>query len=166
MTKPKRVALYARVSTDGQTVSNQLEELREVAERHGWEVVQEFTDKGISGAKGREDRPQFNAMWKGIIRKDFDLIATWSIDRLGRSLLDLLHFLKDVHPKGLGLYFHKQGLDTTTPSGKMQFQLLGAFAEYERAMIQERVRAGLQRAKREGKRLGRPMVNGEKEAEV
>ncbi|SPP65222.1 recombinase family protein [Nitrospira lenta] len=152
----KRVALYARVSTDGQTTENQLRELRETAKRHGWEITGEFIDRGISGAKGKEGRPQFNALHTAIARKECDLVAAWSVDRLGRSLKDLVDFLGQVHAKGIGLYLHQQGLDTTTPAGKALFGMMGVFAEFERAMIQERVKAGLSRAKANGTRLGRP----------
>jgi DNA invertase Pin-like site-specific DNA recombinase len=158
MPKMKKVALYSRVSTDNQTTENQLLELREVAARNGWVVVQEFTDQGISGAKGRDQRPAFDALIKAAMRKEFDLIASWSVDRLGRSLQDLVAFLSDIHAKQVDLYLHQQGMDTSTPSGKALFQMMGVFAEFERAMIQERVKAGLQRAKAQGKRLGRPTV--------
>jgi len=154
----KKVALYSRVSTDSQTTENQLLELREVAVRNGWVVVQEFTDQGISGAKGRDQRPSFDALIKAAMRKEFDLIASWSVDRLGRSLQDLVAFLSDIHAKQVDLYLHQQGMDTSTPSGKALFQMMGVFAEFERAMIQERVKAGLQRAKAQGKRLGRPTM--------
>ncbi|HEY9745019.1 MAG TPA: recombinase family protein [Oculatellaceae cyanobacterium] len=156
--KPKRVALYVRVSTDGQTVENQLMELHAIARRMGWEVVHIFKDEGISGAKGRDKRPGFNALNKAVIRKDIDLVAAWSVDRLGRSLQDLVGFLSELHAKDIGLYLHQQGLDTTTPGGKAMFQMMGVFAEFERALIQERVKAGLERAKTQGKPLGRPRV--------
>jgi DNA invertase Pin-like site-specific DNA recombinase len=152
----KRVALYLRVSTSGQTVANQRRELEAVAERHGWNVVAEFKDEGISGSKGRDQRPGFNRLCQGVNRRDFDMIAAWSVDRLGRSLQDLVSFLADLHSKRVDLYLHQQGLDTSTPSGRAMFQMMGVFAEFERAMIQERVRAGLARARAEGKRLGRP----------
>jgi DNA invertase Pin-like site-specific DNA recombinase len=158
MSSIKKVALYSRVSTDSQTTENQLLELREVAARNGWVVVQEYTDQGISGAKGRDQRPAFDALIKAAMRKEFDLIASWSVDRLGRSLQDLVAFLSDIHAKQVDLYLHQQGMDTSTPSGKALFQMMGVFAEFERAMIQERVKAGLQRAKAQGKRLGRPTM--------
>ena len=162
-TPPQRVALYARVSTDGQTCDNQLQALREAAVRSGWEVVAEFVDHAVSGAKGRQERPQFDAMLKAATRREFDLVAAWSVDRLGRSLQDLIGFLSELHALGVGLFLHQQGIDTTTPAGKAMFQMMGVFAEFERAMIQERVRAGLARAKADGKRLGRPKVGNEKE---
>lgn len=152
----KRVALYGRVSTDKtQTVENQLRELQAVAIRLGWTVVAVYTDEGISGAKGRDKRPGLDALLKGVSRREFDLIATWSVCRLGRSLPDLVNFLGDVQAKGVDLYLHVQGLDTSTPSGRMLFQMLGVFAEFERAMIRDRVVAGLNRV-RGTKRLGRP----------
>ena len=155
----KRVALYARVSTDAQTTENQLVELRAVAARAGWEVVAEYVDKGISGSKGRDGRPQFDLLLKAASRREFDMISSWSVDRLGRSLQHLISFLGDIHAKGVGLYLHQQALDTSTPSGKALFQMCGVFAEFERAMIQERVKAGLQRAVKDGKTLGRPQVS-------
>ena len=162
----KRVALYARVSTDGQSVENQLRELEAVAVKEGWEVAARFVDKGISGSKGREGRPAFDMLNKGIVRREFDLVAAWSVDRLGRSLQDLVAFLNELHSKHTNLYLHKQGIDTTTPAGKLLFQMLGVFAEFERSMIVERVKAGLKRAKAEGKTLGRPRVSLAIEAKV
>lgn len=161
-----RVALYARVSTDRQTTENQLQELRAVGERLGWEIVGEYIDQGISGAKGRDQRPAFDKLLKGAMRKEFDLIAAWSVDRLGRSLQDLVGFLGEIHSKGVNLYLHQQGLDTTTPAGKAMFQMMGVFAEFERAMIQERVKSGLARAKADGKTLGRPKVDQGTELKV
>ena len=166
MQASKRVAIYARVSTDGQTTENQTCELRAVAERHGWTVVAEYVDHGISGAKGRDKRPQFDALLKGVARKEFDVIAAWSVDRLGRSLVDLLGFLGDVQAKAVDLYLHQQAVDTSTPGGKALFQMMGVFAEFERAMIRERVNAGLARAKAKGKVLGRPKVAPETEERI
>src|SRR5215510_143051 len=157
MSQPKRVAIYLRVSTDGQTVENQKRELEVVATRHGWEVAGVFSDHGISGAK--EKRPALTRLVQGIARKDFDVVAAWSVDRLGRSLQHLLGFLGELRAKGVDLYLHQQGIDTSTPAGKDLFQMLGVFAEFERAMIVERVHAGLRRAKAQGKTLGRPRVD-------
>jgi DNA invertase Pin-like site-specific DNA recombinase len=159
MHKPKRVALYARVSTDGQTTENQLRELRATVERHGWVVVGEYVDHGISGAKGRRDRPQFDALLRAVARRQFDAVAAWSVDRLGRSLQDLVAFLSDLQAKRVDLYLHQQSLDTSTPSGKAMFGMLGVFAEFERSIIQERIQAGLARARAKGITLGRPMLN-------
>ncbi len=152
----KRIAIYARVSTDGQTVENQLRELKAVAKRNKWKVVETFTDNGISGAKGRDQRPAFDALCKGIARKDFDMVAAWSVDRLGRSLQHLVGFLGELHAKDVDLDLHQHGVDTSTPAGRAMFQMLGVFAEFERAMIQGRIKAGLSRAKSAGTRLGRP----------
>jgi DNA invertase Pin-like site-specific DNA recombinase len=158
MAKGKRVAIYLRVSTDGQTVENQRRELKAAAKRHGWQVVETFADEGISGAKGRDKRPGLDKLLLGVARRDFDLVAAWSVDRLGRSLQHLIGILGEVHAKGVGLYLHQQGLDTTTPAGEAMFQMLGVFAQFERAMIRERVNAGLARARAQGKTLGRPRV--------
>jgi len=166
MRKAKRVAVYARVSTDSQTTENQLRQLRAVAERHGWIVVDEYIDHGISGAKGRDKRPKFDALLKGVARRDFDMIAAWSVDRLGRSLQDLVAFLLELQSKHVDLYLHQQALDTSTPMGKAMFQLCGVFAELERSIIQERVKAGLERAKAKGKKLGRPRTDPEVEERI
>src|SRR5215471_1366523 len=153
--KPRRVAIYARVSTGSQSVQNQLRELRQIAERHGWIVAAEFTDAGISGAKGRDRRPGLDKMLVTVARREVDMSAACSVDRLVRSLRDLLGFLGELNAKGVDLYLHQQGLDTSTPAGMALFQMMGVFAEFERAMIRERVRAGLERARAQGKKLGR-----------
>ena len=163
---PKRVALYLRVSTAEQTVENQQRELEAVATRHGWDVAATFTDAGISGTKGRDKRPGYDKLCRGIARREFDMVAAWSVDRLGRSLQDLVAFLGELHAKGVDLYLHQQGIDTSTPAGKAMFQMMGVFAEFERAMIVERVKAGLSRARSQGKRLGRPSIPAEKESVV
>jgi len=155
--RPHRVALYARVSTDKQSTENQLRELREAAARLGWQVVHEFVDRGISGAKGPKDRPQLAALLRGVSRKDFDVVAAWSVDRLGRSLIDLVGLLQELHSTGVDLYLHQQGVNTTTPAGRALFGMMGVFAEFERGMIQERVRAGLARAKAKGTKSGNPI---------
>lgn len=154
----KRAAIYIRVSTDGQTVENQRLELEQAAERAGWEIVGIYDDNGVSGAKTREQREAFNRLCKDATRRQFDVVMSWSVDRLGRSLQDLVGFLSELHAVGVDLYLHQQGIDTTTPAGKAMFQMMGVFAEFERSMIQERVKAGLNRAKAQGKVLGRPKV--------
>jgi DNA invertase Pin-like site-specific DNA recombinase len=164
--EPLRVALYGRVSTDGQTVDNQVRELEEVAKRSGWTITNRYLDNGISGAKGRKERPQFNALLDAVNRRQVDLVAAWSVDRLGRSLQDLVGFLGELQAKGVNLYLHKQALDTTTPSGRAMFQLLGVFAEFERAIIVERVKAGLARARAKGRIGGRPQVSDTIEAKI
>ncbi len=135
--------------------------LRTVAKRAGWQVVGEYKDEGFSGAKGREQRPALDAILKGAARREFDQVAVWSVDKLGRSLQDLIGTLRELHDVGCDLYLHTQGLDTRTSAGKAMFQMMGVFAVFERAMIQERIHAGLARARAEGKRLGRPRVEGD-----
>ena len=157
MTKlTKRVALYARVSTENQTTDNQLIELRVAAGRMGWMIVEEFVDHAISGGKGRDQRPAFDKLLKGATRRDFDMVAAWSVDRLGRSLKDLVNFLGDIDAVGVGLYLHKQGLNTETPTGRLMFQMIGMFAEFEKAMIKERVISGIARSKVSGTKSGKP----------
>jgi DNA invertase Pin-like site-specific DNA recombinase len=150
----KRAAIYVRVSTDRQTVENQLRELRQIAERRGWEVVKEYGDAGISGSRGRNDRPGLDEMLKDAQRRRFDVVMAWAIDRLGRSLIDLLGTIQQL----VDLYLDQQAIDTTTPTGRLMFQITGAFAEFERSMIRQRIRAGLNRAVEAGKQLGRPKV--------
>lgn len=161
----KRVAIYTRVSTnDGkQTTENQLQDLRLMAERAGWDIVAHFTDVGISGARGRDKRPGLDAMVKAITRREFDMVAAWSVCRLGRSLQHLVSLLGDLDARGVGLYLHVQALDTSTPSGKALFQMLGVFAEFERSMISERVRAGLARSAKKG---GRPRLDAGKAEQI
>ena len=154
----KRAAIYLRVSTIDQHTSNQEAELCQAAERAGWEVAKVYKDHGISGAKGRDKRPAFDALHRDAAKRQFDVVMAWNVDRLGRSLQDLVAFLSELHALKIDLFLHQQGLDTTTPAGKAMFQMLGVFAEFERSIIQERVRAGLLRARREGKRLGRPPI--------
>ena len=117
----------------------------------------------MSGAKGREGRKQFDALCKAATRREFDVILAWSVDRLGRSLQHLVGFLDEIHATGVDLYLHQQGIDTTTPAGKAMFQMCGVFAEFERAMMQERIRAGLARARAQGKTLGRPKTSAKVE---
>ena len=154
----RKAVFYLRVSTVDQTVVNQERELREVAGRMGCEIVKVYRDHGISGAKGRDKRPAFDKLCRDAARREFDMVMAWSVDRLGRSLQDLVGFLSELHALKIDLFLRQQGLDTTTPAGKAMFQMMGVFAEFERAMIQERVRAGLARARSEGKRLGRPPI--------
>jgi DNA invertase Pin-like site-specific DNA recombinase len=136
------------------------------AQRHGWTIAATYQDDGISGAKGRDRRPAFDALCRAIARREIDLIAAWSVDRIGRSLTDLIGFLSDIHCAGIGLYLHQQGLDTTTSSGRAMFGMLSVFAEYERAILRGRTVAGLARARSAGKRLGRPKLASDREAAV
>jgi DNA invertase Pin-like site-specific DNA recombinase len=162
----KRAVFYLRVSTKDQTTANQERELRQVAERMGCDVVKIYRDQGVSGATGRDKRPQFDAMCRDAAKHRFDVVMAWSVDRLGRSLQDLVGFLSEIHALRVDLYLHQQGLNTTTPSGKAMFQMMGVFAEFERTMIQERVRAGIARARDEGKQLGRPPIAPELEQQI
>ena len=162
----KRVAIYIRVSTSKQDTDNQRREVEAVAKRSGWQVVKVFEDAGISGAKGRDQRPGLDAMMKAVNAREFDMVASWSVDRLGRSLTDLLGILQGLQEKGVGLFLHQQGLDTTTTAGKAMFQMLGVFAEFERGIIRERVNAGLARAKANGTKLGRRRTKPSVEARI
>ena len=154
----KRAVLYLRVSTQDQTTANQERELRDIAGRMGVEIIKVYKDHGISGAKGRDRRPQFDALCRDAAKRQFDVIMAWSVDRLGRSLQDLVGFLGEIHALKVDLYLHQQGIDTRTPAGKAMFQMMGVFAEFERAMIRERVNAGLKRARAEGRIGGRPRI--------
>lgn len=162
----KRVAFYLRVSTGEQTTANQRRELEAVAARAGWNVVAVFEDAGISGAKGREQRPGYDALLKAVTRREVDMGAAWAVDRIGRSMPDLVSFLTELHARGADLYLHQQALDTSTPAGRAMFQMMGVFAEFERSMIQERVKAGLARAKADGTKLGRPTIGNDVEARI
>ena len=162
----KRAAIYVRVSTDKQTIENQLRELRQIAQRRGWQVVEEYHDAGISGAKGRTDRPGLDKMLQDAQRRRFDVVMAWAIDRLGRSLIDLLGTIQTLEACGVDLYLDQQAIDTTTPAGKLMFQVTGAFAEFERSMIRQRVNAGLARAKAKGVRLGRRPVSSKIEERI
>jgi DNA invertase Pin-like site-specific DNA recombinase len=155
----KRAAIYVRVSTDKQTVENQVTALRQIAERRGWQVIEQYSDAGISSAKGRDGRPGLDQMLKDAQRRKFDVIMAWAIDRLGRSLIDLLGTIQTLEACGVDLYLDQQAIDTTTPAGKLMFQVCGAFAEFERGMIRQRIHAGLKRAVAQGTQLGRPKVD-------
>src|SRR3954469_24050110 len=165
-----RAAIYLRVSTDGQTTANQERELRAAAERIGHEIIAVYRDAGISGSKGRDQRPGFDAMHKDPARRRFDIVMAWSVDRLGRSLQDLIGFLSELHSLGIDLALHQQGIDTTTPAGKAMFQMMGVFAEFERSIIVERVCSGIARAKatgtKSGKAFGRPRTAPEVEQRI
>ena len=149
-----RAAIYARVSTDNQTTENQIQALVEVLTQRGWMLVEVFKDEGISGAKGRDERPALDKMLNAAADGEIDLIAAWSVDRLGRSLSDLIGIMSELDGAGVSLYLHQQAIDTTTPAGKAMFQMLGVFAEFERELIRERVNAGIARAKRNGVQFG------------
>jgi DNA invertase Pin-like site-specific DNA recombinase len=152
----KRIAIYARVSTSAQTCENQLTELRAVADRAGYQIVSEFVDEGISGSKGRSDRPALDRMLKECTKRRFDLVMCWDISRLGRSVQNLIEIMNELQSLKVDLFFLQQGMDTSTASGRMMFSVFGALAEYERELIRERVIAGQARAKAAGVRFGRP----------
>ena len=168
----KNVAIYARVSTDKQTTDNQLSDLRKSALRNDWNIVGEiYLDVGVSGRHGRDKRPQWDKLLKDANRKLFDGILIWDISRAGRSLKNLVSFLEDIQSKDIDLYIHNSGISTDTPSGKMMFQMVSVFAEFEANIIRDRVISGMDRAKKfgtkSGKRIGRPSnVNGSTEAAV
>lgn len=159
----KRIAIYTRVSTDQQTTENQRRELHAVAERNGWEIVAEYEDHAISGAKGREQRPGYDALMRAVARREVDLVASWAVDRLGRSLQHLVSFLTDINAKGVDLYLHQQALDTSTPSGRAMFGMLSVFADFEREMIRSRIMAGLARSE---KKPGRPSLGSDIVAKI
>jgi DNA invertase Pin-like site-specific DNA recombinase len=152
-----RAALYLRVSTVDQNTENQERELRTAAERLGHEIVEVYIDHGISGSRGREKRPAFDKLHKDASRRRFDLVMAWSVDRLGRSLQDLVAFLEHLRAARVELFLHQQGLDTTTPAGRAMFGMLSVFAEFERAIIRERIAAGMARAKAKGTKSGKPI---------
>ena len=153
---PKKVCLYARVSTSSQSVDRQLKELTDVADRNGWVIVDQYIDHGISGSKGRDQRPELDRMMKDAVKKKFDVVMCWSIDRLGRSLQHLIEILNDLNAKNIDMYFDQQSLDSTTPTGKLMFSLTAAFAEYEKSIIRQRVLSGLENARKKGRVGGRP----------
>jgi len=155
-TQQPKVAMYCRVSTNQQTTANQTLELTQVATQRGWLVTDHYTDEGISGAKGRSQRAGLDRLMKDAARGKFDTVMVWSIDRLGRSLQHLIEIVNELRAINVDLYIHQQALDTRTPSGTMCFSIFGALAQYERELIKERVRAGLDRAKSKGVKLGRP----------
>lgn len=155
----KRCGLYVRCSTDQQTVENQIRILTDVAEKAGWTIVRVFEDQAISGAKGRDQRPGYDALLKAVHRREVDIVAAYAVDRLGRSLTDLVAFLSDIQARGCDLYLHQQSVDTSTPSGRMLFQMLAVFSEFERELIRSRVRAGIARARAKGAVFGRPSLS-------
>ena len=152
----RKVAIYARVSTSAQTCENQLTELRAVADRAGYQIVSEFVDEGISGAKGRSDRPALDRMLKECIKRRFDLVMCWDISRLGRSVQNLIEIMNELQSLKVDLFFLQQGMDTSTASGRMIYGVFASLAAYERELIRERVLAGQARAKAAGVKFGRP----------
>lgn len=154
---PKTCCLYLRVSTSEQNTDMQRDQLMAVADRAGWRMVEVYEDAGVSGSKGRDKRPAFDKMLKDATRRKFDVVMAWSVDRLGRSLSGLIETLADLQKVGVDLFLNQQALDTTTPSGRAMFQMLGVFAEWEREMLRGRVNAGLARARSHGTKSGEPI---------
>ena len=152
----KRIAIYARVSTTLQCPQNQIAVLTELANRQGYTIIKIYSDNGISGTKLTADRPALNDLMTDARKKSFDMVLVWSLDRLGRSLKHCLELLQELQELKVDLFFQQQGMDTSTSSGKLMFSMIGAFAEFERNIIRERVMAGQQRAKANGVKFGRP----------
>jgi DNA invertase Pin-like site-specific DNA recombinase len=155
----KTVAIYARVSTDRQKVDMQIRELRDFVKRSGWKIFNEYTDQGYTGANTK--RPAFAEMMYVARKRKFDVLLVWKLDRLSRSLKDLINTLDELGSLGIHFISYDNNLDTTTPTGKLVFQIIGAVAEFEKDIIRERVRAGLENARQKGKRLGRPEINND-----
>ncbi len=170
MAKALRAAIYVRVSTGDQTTANQRRELEAAAAARGWQVVAVYADEGISGSKGRDARPQLDLMLKDAVRRRFDVVMTWAVDRLGRSLPDLISTMQELQAHRVDLFMLQTALDTTTPAGRAMYGMLGVFAEFERSMIVSRVKAGMERAKasprKDAKAIGRPKVAAETEKAI
>jgi DNA invertase Pin-like site-specific DNA recombinase len=158
-----RAAIYLRVSRDDQTTENQRLVLAKVAGHRGWEIVHAYEDQGISGAKGRDQRPAFDQMLKDAVRRRFDILLVWSIDRLGRSVLHVANALAELDAAGIRLYCDQQGIDSSTPMGRAMIQMASIFGEQERSILRDRVKAGLERVRQQGVRLGRPKVSSKVE---
>ena len=157
----KKVVLYWRVSTLDQTIDNQLIELRDHCSKMGWEVVKEYADEGLSGTLSRDKRPALNPLIKDAYRKRFDTVVCWDISRIGRSMKEMILFLSDMKDRGIGICSVRQGFDTSTSMGEIMFQFVGILSSWEREMIRERTLAGLERAKSQGKTLGRRKVTND-----
>ncbi len=157
----KKVVIYTRFSTLDQTIDNQLLELRDHCSKMGWEVVKEYADEGLSGTLSRDKRPALNSLIKDAYRKRFDSVVCWDISRIGRSVKELILFLSDMKDRGIGICSVRQGFDTSTSMGEIMFQFVGILSSWEREMIRERALAGLERAKSQGKTLGRRKVTND-----
>ncbi len=162
----EKVALYLRVSTQGQSTDNQRRQLRKLAKLREWEIVETYEDLGISGAKGRDQRPALNELMKAATRREFDRVLVWSADRLGRSTAHVAAIMAELDDMGIKQFYHKEAIDTSTHHGRAMIQMAAVFAELERGMIQERGKAGLERARARGKRLGRPGLAETKKKQV
>jgi DNA invertase Pin-like site-specific DNA recombinase len=154
-TRPQRAAIYARVSTFDQTTENQVIELRRYADTRGW-TANEYVDQGVSGST--DHRPALDKLLRDAKRRRFDVLVCWRLDRLGRNLRHLILFLEELQALGVDFVSLAEGIDATTPAGRLQMHILGAIAEFERARIAERVRLGLARVQANGQKLGRPKL--------
>src|ERR1019366_3870723 len=166
MAKALRAAIYLRVSRDSKTTENQRIVLTKLAERRGFEIVHQYEDQGISGGKGRDKRPAFDQMLKDAMRRRFDVLLVWSMDRLERSVLHVALAMAELDAAGVALISEQQGIDGTGPFGRAMMQMATVFAELERSMIRSRVMAGLDRVREQGKKLGRPSVGGKIEEAI
>jgi DNA invertase Pin-like site-specific DNA recombinase len=155
-----KIGIYVRVSTNGQSTQRQIDELSVVAKRMAATEVIIYEDDGISGTKGRAERQALDNLLKAATQRRLDKVLVWSVDRLGRSLKDLVSILEELEQTGVGLYLHKQAIDTTTASGKALFGMLAVFSQFERELIRERINSGLARARRNGIVLGRRNTTG------
>jgi DNA invertase Pin-like site-specific DNA recombinase len=164
--KQHRAAMYLRVSRDDQTTENQRLVLARVAEHRGWVITEIYEDQGISGAKGRDQRPAFDQMLNDAGRGRFSIMMVWSIDRLGRSVLHVANALAELDAAGVSLYSDQQGIDSTSPIGRAMLQMASVFGEQERQVIRSRVMAGLDRVRQQGKKLGRPKASAKVEEAI
>ena len=156
-----KVAIYSRVSTNVQTTENQLLPLNEYVERMNYKLVNIYQDEGISGSKGRDQRPALNEMMKDAVKGKFKKVLVFDVSRLGRSLKDLINIMTDLKNQNIDFYFYNQGIDTTSSTGQMMFNLLGVLAQWELGQISERSKAGIARARAQGKTIGRPTTINE-----
>lgn len=154
----KRVAFYARMSATGETIENQLRDLQAVAEHQDWQVVDTFIDQSIFKANGREERQALGRLLNAVVREEVDVVAARSVDRLARSLQELVTVLTTLRERNVDLYLHEQGLDTATASGRALYQMLEVLAGLERAIISERINEGVAQAKAKGTRMGHPPI--------
>ncbi len=157
----KKVAIYMRVSTKSQTTLNQELELQSLAQRMNYEIVAKYKDEGISGAKNRDERPALSEMMKEAVRGKFDGVLVYDLSRLGRNLEELIRILNEMNQLNINLFFYREAINTETSSGKMMFSMFGVLAEWERSLIAERIVSGQNRARTQGKRIGRPSTFNE-----
>lgn len=157
----KKVGCYYRVSTKNQTVLNQKLELESLAERMGYEIVAEYKDEGISGAKNRDERPALNEMMKDAVRGKFEMILCYDLSRLGRNLEELIRIMNEMNSLNINLFFYREAINTDSSSGKLMFSMFGVLAEWERSLISERIVSGQNRARTQGKKIGRPSTFNE-----